>query len=267
MAAPGDTRPTIPSPPPTASGTASRRVLILGGTAEARELAGLLIKSGFEPLTSLAGITQNPAQRAGETRSGGFGGARGLADYAGGGGFCALIDATHPFAQRISTYAKEAAELSGLPLLRLERPAWMPGPQDRWSSVANNLAAVSALPPGARVLLTIGRKEISPYFARSDLSGIARMIEPPDVDIPGNWSVLLARPPFSLEDELRLLSDNSISHLVTKNSGGAETEAKLVAARLKGARIIMIERPDKPAVPTVADSGAALEFLRRVVTA
>jgi len=116
------------------------------------------------------------------------------------------------------------------------------------------------------VLLTIGRKEISPYFARSDLSGIARMIEPPDVDIPGNWSVLLARPPFSLEDELRLLSDNSISHLVTKNSGG-ETEAKLVAARLKGARIIMIERPPKPAAPTVADSGAALEFLRRLVTA
>ncbi len=267
MAVSGDTPPTVPGPPPTPNVGAGPRVLILGGTAEARELAGLLIKSGYAPVTALAGITQEPAGRAGDTRIGGFGGAQGLADYVAAQGFCALVDATHPFAMRISSYAKEAAQRTGLPLLRLERPAWTPQPDDRWIPVADNPAAVSAVPAHARVLLTIGRKEVSPYFARSDITGIVRMIEPLDMEVTGNWRVLLARPPFSLEGELRLLSDNSITYLVTKNSGGTETQAKLAAARLKGLPVIMIERPRKPQVPTVADKRQALELLRQVVSA
>jgi precorrin-6A/cobalt-precorrin-6A reductase len=267
MAPSGTTPPTIPGSPPTGVTRGDRRVLILGGTAEARDLAGLLIKNGFEPVTSLAGITQSPADRAGETRKGGFGGAQGLAEFAAAESFCALIDATHPFALRISNYAEEAARLSGLPLLRLERAAWAPEPGDRWTEVANNLAALSALPSGARVLLTIGRKEVSPYFARTDITGIARMIEAVDIEVTGNWRVMLARPPFSLEDELRLLSDNSISHLVTKNSGGEETKAKLEAARMRGVEVVLIKRPDKPRIPTVDDAGAVLPFLQQVVSA
>jgi precorrin-6A/cobalt-precorrin-6A reductase len=226
-----------------------------------------LIKSGYAPVTALAGITQEPAGRAGDTRMGGFGGAEGLVDYVAAQGFCALVDATHPFAVRISSYAKIAAERTSLPLIRLERPAWMPQPGDQWITVANSLAAVGAIPARARVLLTIGRKEVSPYFARPDITGIARMIEPVDIEVTDNWRVLLARPPYSLEGELRLLSDNSITHLVTKNSGGTETEPKLRAARLKGLAVIMIERPHKPEVPTAPGTRQALELLRQVVSA
>lgn len=267
MASSGATPPTVPGSPPTGITRGNRRVLILGGTAEARELAGLLMRDGFEPVTSLAGITQSPADRAGATRKGGFGGAQGLAEFVAVQGFCALIDATHPFALRISSYAEEAARLSGLPLLRLERAAWLPEPGDRWTEVANNLAALNALPPGARVLLTIGRKGVSPYFARTDITGIARMIEPPDIKVTDNWRVLLARPPFTLEEELGLLSDSAISHLVTKNSGGEETKAKLRAARMSGVEVVLIKRPHKPRIPTVGDAGSVLEFLQQVVSA
>ena len=240
-------------------------MLILGGTAEGRALAGLLSEAGYDPVTSLAGVTQSPSERAGETRSGGFGGVEGLCRYMAAERFDVLVDATHPFAVVISNYAKEAAERSGLPLLRLERPAWAPEPADRWVEVANNIAAVSAIPPAARVLLTIGRKEVGPYFARSDITGIARMIEAVDMEITANWQIHLARPPFSLDEELRVLSDHSISHLVTKNSGGQETHAKLVAARMTGVAVIMIGRPLKPNVPTVADPLSALAFLDQSV--
>jgi len=242
-------------------------VLILGGTAEARVLAGLLSKAGFDPVTSLAGVTQSPGERPGEMRRGGFGGAEGLSRYVTAERFSALVDATHPFATVISNYAKEAAERSSVPLLRLERPAWAPEPGDRWAEVVNNFAAVNAIPSAARVLLTIGRKEVLPYFARPDISGIARMIEPVDMEVTGNWQILLARPPFSLDEELRLLSDHSISHLVTKNSGGEEMRAKLVAARMRGIGVIMIGRPEKPKVPTVADPQAVLAFLDQAVSA
>jgi precorrin-6A/cobalt-precorrin-6A reductase len=152
-------------------------------------------------------------------------------------------------------------------LLRLERPAWAPEPADRWVEVANNIAAVSAIPPAARVLLTIGRKEVGPYFARNDITGIARMIEAMDMEVIANWQILLARPPFNVEEERRLLSDHAISHLVTKNSGGQETYAKLVAARMTGVAVIMIRRPLKPNVPTVADPLSALAFLDQSVSA
>lgn len=242
-------------------------MLILGGTAEARALAGLLSEAGFDPVTSLAGVTQGPSERAGEMRSGGFGGAEGLFRYVAAERFAALVDATHPFAATISNYAKQAAERSGLPLLRLERPAWAPEQSDRWVEVANNFTAVGAIPSAARVLLTIGRKEVLPYFARSDISGIARMIEPVDMEVTGNWRILLARPPFSVEEELRLMSDNAISHLVTKNSGGEETRAKLVAARMRAIGVIMIRRPEKPKVPTVSDPLSVIAFLDQVVSA
>jgi precorrin-6A/cobalt-precorrin-6A reductase len=240
---------------------AKGRILILGGTAEARDLAGLLCDAGYAPVTSLAGITRAPVAIRGETRQGGFGGPDGLARYLEEGGFRALIDATHPFAGVISHHATEAAQRCRLPLIRLERPAWVPEPGARWTEVPDNDAALQALPEGARVLLTIGRKEVMPFLARPDISGVARMIEPLG-NTPGTgWQVLLARPPFDLDAELQLLGDHGVTHLVTKNSGGEETRAKLTAARIKGVQVVMIRRPPKPAAYTVADPRSLLILL------
>jgi precorrin-6A/cobalt-precorrin-6A reductase len=266
MSSRGDTSPTISGASPTLS-RHEGKVLILGGTAEGRELATLLERAGYAPVTSLAGGTQKPAQMAGETRRGGFGGAEGLLHYLARERFTALVDATHPFATAISRQAKEAAEARGLPLVRLERPAWQPEPGDRWINVPDIPAAVKAIPTGAQILLTIGRKEAAPFLARSDISGIARMIEPMDIEVTGNWRIMLARPPFHVEKELCLLSEHSISHLVTKNSGGEETRAKLIAARMKGIKVIMIARPAKPQVAIVSDPLAALAFVGKVVSA
>jgi precorrin-6A/cobalt-precorrin-6A reductase len=267
MAPRGDTTPTVSRSRPTSIAGAKGKVLILGGTAEGRKLADFLDKAGYRPVTSLAGVTRNPPRICGETRIGGFGGPEGLAHYLAAERFSGVVDATHPFAVAISCHAATAAQSCNLPLVRLERPAWNAEPGDRWTEVRDIAAAVAAIPPGAHVLLTIGRKEVMPFLARTDISGIARMIEPLDIEVTGAWRILLARPPFHVEKELCLLDEQAITHVVTKNSGGEDTRAKLVAAQMKGMEVIMIARPGKPDVPMVADPQAALAFLEQVVSA
>ena len=267
MAASNDTAPTLAASHPTSGRQAKVKVLILGGTGEARALARRLTDTGYGPVTSLAGTTQYPAEISGQLRRGGFGGAAGLADYAASEGIAAIVDATHPFATQISRHAKDAADQLGLPLIRLERPAWTPEREDRWINVEDQETAAQALPAGAHVLLTIGRKELQPYLRRRDISGIARMIEAPSTEVAGNWRVLLARPPFSLDQELRLFTREAISHLVTKNAGGEETRAKLMAARRIAVAVVMIRRPMKPEAPTVDTGQRVIAFLDQVLNA
>jgi precorrin-6A/cobalt-precorrin-6A reductase len=239
----------------------ARRVLILGGTREARELAARLVELGHEVTTSLAGVTSDPELPRGEVRRGGFGGAAGLADYLRDREVDALIDATHPFAAQVSAHAAEAVKMGRVPMIRLERPAWRPEPGDEWIDVADAEAAVLALPSGARVLLTIGRKGIAPFLMRRDLSGIVRAIEPPAVKLDDGWELHLARPPFTLEAERALMARASVTHLVTKNAGGELTRAKLVAARTLKIPVVMIARPRKPDVVTISKPEGVLSWL------
>ena len=234
---------------------------MLGGTSDANVLARELLKSGFDVVTSFAGVTENPVLPAGEIRVGGFGGEEGLFDYLKAEGFTAIADATHPFAAQISRHGFNAAERAGIPYLRLERAAWTPLPADNWISIQNTEAAVAALPSAARVFLTIGRKEISGFLARVDLSGVARMIEKPPFDLPPNWKLVLARPPFSVDAERELLAFHKTTHLVTKNAGGKLTVAKLMAARAQRIPVVMIERPQKPPAPAFGSVPALVAAL------
>ncbi len=212
-------------------------------------LAARLVADGHRVVTSLAGVTSNPALPPGEVRKGGFGGMEGLADYLKGERIDWLIDATHPFAAQISAHAHAAAGLAGVRLARLERPAWKAGPGDNWTSVGDVAEAVQALPAGAVALATIGRKEVTAFAGRSDITIVARMIEAPAMALPRNWRVVLARPPFSVDEERALMRGEKVTVVVTKNAGGPGT-AKLQAARELRLPVVMIERPAEPEVPT-----------------
>lgn len=239
----------------------NKRILVLGGTSDANVLAKELLKAGFDVVTSFAGVTENPVLPEGEIRMGGFGGEDGLYDYLKAEGYAALADATHPFAAQISRHGFNAAERAGIPYLRLERAAWTPLPVDNWISVQNTEAAVAVLPNASRIMLTIGRKEIAAFLTRDDLSGMARMIEKPAFDLPPNWTLVLARPPFSVEAERELMAFQKITHLVTKNAGGKLTVAKLVAARAQRIPVVMIERPQKPSAPAFGSAPALVAAL------
>lgn len=237
-------------------------ILILGGTSEARALAGELAGLGrYRVITSLAGRTADPAALKGEVRIGGFGGVDGLIRYIDEEKIGLVVDATHPFAAGMSANAAEASRKTGTPCFRLERPAWRPLPGDDWREVADTAEAARAIPAGARALVTVGRQEVAPFLARSDIHVVARMIERPETDLPPNAELVLARPPYPLPDERALLADRAIDILVAKNAGGTATVAKLMAARDRGIPVIMVARPYKPTLPTVPDVAAALETI------
>lgn len=223
-----------------------RRILILGGTNEARAIAARLVVDGHDVTTSLAGVTSSPILPDGKLRVGGFGGVAGLVDYLEVHHVDVLVDATHPFAATMSQHGFEAAQQFGCSLLRFERPAWVAGVDDHWVEVPSLGEAAVMLPPNAVVLITSGRKDLAAFFARRDISGLVRTVEPITDDVPARWRVIIDRPPQALESETALMRDNRITHLITKNAGGERTRAKLDAARHLGLPVIMVTRPCKP---------------------
>jgi precorrin-6A/cobalt-precorrin-6A reductase len=237
------------------------RILILGGTGEARELALLLMNKGHEVITSLAGRTTGPLLPAGRVRIGGFGGPEGLARFILEESIDVIADAAHPFAAQISAHGHAAAQSCGVRYVRLERPAWQAEDGDQWTSVKDTREAAAIIPRDARVLLTIGRKGTSPFVRRQDLSGVIRMIEPPEHPPPVRWTLLLARPPFTAEQERALMRAHDITELVTKNAGGAQTASKLQAARELKISVVMIERPPKPPAETAPTPEALVKII------
>jgi precorrin-6A/cobalt-precorrin-6A reductase len=230
-----------------------KRILILGGTAEARELAATLHAEGHHVITSLAGRVARPRLPVGEVRIGGFGGPDALAAWLRSEGITAVVDATHPFAERISASAVRAAQQAGVPLLRLERPGWTERPGDRWHWVDGLDEAAARVPDlGSRVLLTTGRQGLSAFAGVTDAWFLIRCVDPPDNPLPPRCEVLLDRGPYTLEGELALIDHHEINVVVTKDSGGNHTRAKLDAARERGLTIIVVRRPPPPEVEKVA---------------
>ncbi|WP_030680413.1 cobalt-precorrin-6A reductase [Streptomyces cellulosae] len=242
----------------------SPHVLILGGTAEARELAAALVAGrGVRVTTSLAGRVAWPGALTGEVRIGGFGGADGLADWLREKRVDALVDATHPFAETITANAARAAAAAGVPAVVLRRPGWRPGPEDRWHSVASLAAAADLLPRlGRRVFLTTGRLGLAAFAHLTDLHFVVRSVELPQPPMPPHTEVLLARGPFTVAAESTLLYDHCIDVLVTKDSGGRATSAKLTAARDLRLPVVIVRRPPLPeGLTTAPDVGGVLTWL------
>jgi precorrin-6A/cobalt-precorrin-6A reductase len=238
------------------------QVLVLGGTGEGRRLAAALVAEGVDVLSSLAGRVADPVLPAGDVRVGGFGGAEGLAAWLAGHRPRAVIDATHPFAAEITASAAAAAAEHGTPLLRLQRPGWTPQPGDDWRFVDSLAEAAAAVAGCSSVFLTTGRQGVRAF---ADLPGrvLVRAVDPPDEPLPAGATLLLDRGPFSVADELALLRAHAVDVVVTKDSGGHMTEAKLTAARELGIPVVLVRRPPLPAgVETVTTVDEALEWLR-----
>lgn len=235
------------------------RILLLGGTTEAAVLARALADAGRDAVYSYAGAVATPRPQPLPVRVGGFGGARGLAAWCRESGIGAIIDATHPFAAQISRNAHQAAQALDLPLLALERPAWVEQPGDRWIRVGDMAEAAQNL-VGGRVFLGIGRNELS-AFQGLPQHFLLRLVDPPPIPpLPGAaW--IVARGPFHLRGDLALLRDHAITSVVSKNSGGSGAYAKIEAARILGLPVVMVNRPDKPRRDAVSTVDQAMAWV------
>ena len=232
------------------------RVLVLGGTGEARRLAADLVDDGMDVVSSLAGRVAHPVLPPGEVRIGGFGGAAGLAAWLREQRPVAVVDATHPFAARMTGAAAEAAAATGVPLLRLQRPGWTAGPGDDWRWVGSLEESAAAVAGFGSVFVTTGRQGLA-AFAGVAGHCLVRSVDPPPKPLPRRVTVVLARGPFSVADEAALMREHAVEVVVTKDSGGSMTAAKLTAARDLGVPVVLVRRPPLPAEVPVADSVAA----------
>ena len=250
-----------PSPGP-------RRVLVLGGSSEASQLARQLSQLGFdlEVIVSFAGRTtsRNRLPDSIKERVGGFGGVEGLGRYLEEECIDAVIDATHPFADQMPFHVRAASNAAGVAALRLLRPPWKEMPGDEWLPVEDMAGAAQAVEASGarRVLLTIGRHELPAFAACSPaIRFVVRSIDPPVSVGFANIDVVLARGPFALPEELELIRSANIELVVSKNSGGQATSAKLDAARQLSLPVVMVTRPPCPPGDTVATPEAALKWL------
>lgn len=238
-------------------------VLVLGGTTEGRELAGLLVDSAMSVISSLAGRVSDPLLPPGDVRIGGFGGVAGLVDFLTRHRVGAVLDATHPFAEHMTAHAAEACRLTGTPMLRLARPSWAGRPgSSSWHWVDSLSEARSVAERlGVRMFLAIGRQDLHHFASWDDRYVLTRVITIPDGDLPRSWEVVSARGPFRRDDEAELMGSKGIQVLVTKDSGGPTT-AKLDAAAELGIAVVVVRRPAQPSgVPTVATAAEAFAWV------
>jgi precorrin-6A/cobalt-precorrin-6A reductase len=239
-------------------------VLILGGTTEASLLARrIAVDPRLAPVLSLAGRTTNSRPQPIPTRTGGFGGIEGLVRFLRDQIIDAVVDATHPYADQMSAHAVAACRETGVPLASLVRPAWQHHADDQWTVVADSHAAVHALgEQPRRVFLSLGRQELHVFATAPQHHYLARLIEPPEqATLPPDLRLLRARGPFDRGSEERLLRDERIDVLVSKNAGGAATYAKIEAARTLRLPVVMIARPHKPAGAAMADIDDCIDWL------
>ena len=238
------------------------RVLVLGGTLDASRLAQALVQAGVDGIFSYAGRTQAPVAQPLPTRVGGFGGVAGLQAFLQTERITHVVDATHPFAAQMSSNAVQACAEAGVPLLALERPAWQAQAGDVWQHVPDIAAAVQALPAEpARVFLAIGRQHVAPFLACAQHWYLLRLVDSV-LDVPAERGhVVLDRGPFTLAGDRGLLQAHGITHVVSKNSGGAGAQAKLTAARERGLPVILIDRPFIAARPTVGTVDQVLQWI------
>jgi precorrin-6A/cobalt-precorrin-6A reductase len=241
------------------------RLLILGGTGEAAALAraaALRFAGRIEIVSSLAGRAEAPSPLPGAIRIGGFGGAEGLARYLADEGIALVIDATHPFAARISRHAAEATANLALPRLVLERPRWPRRDGDRWIEVDGMEAAAAALRPlGRRVWLTVGTTELGVFANLADRWFLVRLVAAAGPLPFAHYVLIEGRGPFATEDERALISRHGIEVLVAKASGGAATYGKIEAAREAGLPVVMVRRPPPAPQPRVESLQEALAWL------
>ena len=236
-------------------------LLLLAGTGDARRIAAGL--AGIDAVASLAGATRDPEKLPIPTRSGGFGGEAAFQTYLSDAGITAVLDATHPYASRITSRTAKVCARLNIPFLQFLRPGWTREPGDNWTEIACEEDAAEHIPLGATVFLGTGRQSLERFANLAGRHVICRQIDPPNGPFPfEGGEFLIGRPPFSVEDEMALFTKRNVDWLIVKNAGGAASRTKLTAVRLLGMPVLMLARPPQGDWPTVDSIDSALNWVK-----
>ncbi|MEO1107609.1 MAG: cobalt-precorrin-6A reductase [Pseudomonadota bacterium] len=238
------------------------KLLLLGGTTEANALARSLAERGTNAVYSYAGRVDNPRPQPLPVRVGGFGGVDGLAGYIRDNAITHVVDATHPFAAKMSANAIAACNAADVPLTALTRSAWSPQQGDSWQHVPDIPAAVAALDgPARRVFLAVGRMHLRDFAAQPQHHYLLRLVDEPETVLLPNAGIVVSRGPFTVEDDVALMKNHGTELVVSKNAGGTGARAKLDAARTLNVPVLMIDRPSLPSRQELSSVDQVLDWL------
>jgi precorrin-6A/cobalt-precorrin-6A reductase len=236
-------------------------LLLLAGSGEARTIAEGLAAHGVDTIVSHADPQRGPAGAALPRVAGGFGGAEGFRRFVAERGISAVLDATHPFATRISHRTATICAALGLSYALVLRPEWVPGPGDRWTFIDHEEEAAQHIAPDATVFLATGRDSLKRLGGLAGRRIYCRLLSAPDGSFPfAGGQYLVGKAPFSVADETALFQGLGVDWLMVKNAGGSMPESKLTAARDLGIRVMMINRPAPPDALTFPDAQQALDW-------
>lgn len=240
-------------------------LLLLAGTGEAKRVAWGLVDSGVPTIASLAGATRSPEPLPLPTRVGGFGGQAGFEDFLDRAGITAVLDATHPYAARITDRTARVCAARSMPYLQLLRPEWVLDEGDNWTEIACESDAAPQIQIGATVFLATGRQTLDRFANLEGRRVLCRQIDPPTAPFPfEGGEFIISRPPFSVEREEQLFASLGVDWLIVKNAGGTESRTKLTAARNLGIPVLLLRRPPMPDAPRVATVQEALDWVKRL---
>lgn len=245
--------------------TSRTKILILAGSGEARKLIDFLLKDqSVDVVSSLSGATRHPKALTGKNRNGRFGGRDSQRAYILNENFDLVIDATHPFAAKISERTMDICREISIPCLHVRRLEWTAQEGDNWTMLDHPEDAAKHIPDGSTVFLATGRSTLESFSNLGGRKLICRQIDPPDGEFPfENGSYLVGSPPFSVVDEEKLFARLGIDFLIVKNAGGLPSRTKLDAARTLGIEVLMLKRPPLPDGPCVQSVGEAISWVKQ----
>ncbi len=247
------------------------KLLVLAGTEDGRELADALRRRGHDILVStVTSYGADLAQDQGlQVRSGALD-AQALVDLVEGGGFAAIVDATHPYAVRVKEMAKKVCEERLIPYMGWQRSSL--------ELEANSLvhwaedipaAALIAANLGQRILLTTGSNALPEWVslpALQDKRLYIRVLPTSEVlarcELLGFKpnQIIAAQGPFSQEWDEAMFKQFKIDVVVTKESGKVGgTLEKVQACQHLNIPLVILKRP----FTDVQDSSLA-QFIKRL---
>lgn len=220
------------------------KLLVIGGTSDGRKLASELHCLGFSVTYSIAGLVRKTKLPC-AVISGGFTQFGGLKQYVIENNITHLIDGTHPFAEKMSnTIAKVSAELN-IESVRFHRLPWQKTDRDQWVEVNGWADVLDEVSTHKSVFITAGQvtQSVIDALASQIPHLLLRTAMPVNINLPSNVTWIKAIGPFELETEQALIKAHHIDAIISKNSGGESTYAKMQAAAGANICVYQFKRP------------------------
>ena len=240
-----------------------KKILIIGGTQEGNKLANYFKEHNLEYIISYAGVVEEVYKKKFKKRVGGFGGKIGIFNFIKQNKITHVIDASHPFSQKISLNTYNVCKSYNIPIITYTRKPWFERKNDNWIKVGDFNESADYLKGEAKnVFLAIGKKNLQVFKKYPQHCYLLRVINNQDINnLFPNQKCIAYNSKLNVEEEIKILKKYKIEVIVSKNSGGNLAYNKIIAARKLKIPVVIISRPKSLRSKKIYTLESLLEWL------